>query len=89
MVSGNYFQVLGVEPAIGRLFTAEDGPGPGRRAVCGPELRLLAVAVPGRSGRARTHVRLNGYPMTIVGVSRRGFRSTDVSVGPEHVLCRR
>ena len=34
---------------------------------------------PGVLGRV---FRLNGYPMTIVGVARRGFRSTDVSVGP-------
>jgi predicted permease len=81
-VSGNFFQVLGVEPAIGRLFTAEmdKAPGAAPYAVLNYDYwRSRFQGDPGVLGRV---LRLNGYPMTIVGVARRGFRSTDVSVGP-------
>ena len=82
LVSGNYFEVLGVEPAIGRLFTAEvdRAPGASPYAVLNYDYwRSRFQGDPGVLGRV---VRLNGYPMTIIGVARRGFRSTDVSVGP-------
>ena len=52
-VPGNYFQVLGLKPAIGRLI----GPGgcPGQRGwrCGGGELVLLGPAVPSRSGDSR------------------------------------
>ena len=82
MVSGNYFEVLGVEPAIGHLFTAEvdRAPGAAPYAVLNYDYwRSRFQGDPGVLGRV---LRLNGYPMTIVGVARRGFRSMDVSVGP-------
>src|SRR5436190_3680778 len=82
MVSGNYFEVLGVEPAIGHLFTAEvdRAPGAAPYAILNYEYwRSRFQGDPGVLGRV---FRLNGYPMTVAGVARRGFRSTDVSVGP-------
>ena len=66
-VIGNFFQVLGVQPAMGRLFTAEEARG-GFHPVA-----LLANAYwrrqfnsdPAIVGKA---IELNGTPMTIVGV---------------------
>src|SRR5580658_3906369 len=66
-VIGNFFQVLGVQPAMGRLFTPEEARG-------GPHpVALLANAYwrrqfnsdPAIVGKA---IELNGTPMTIVGV---------------------
>ncbi|HEX4485395.1 MAG TPA: ABC transporter permease [Terriglobales bacterium] len=66
-VIGNFFQVLGVRPALGRLFTADEARG-------GPHpIALLANAYwrrqfasdPNIVGKA---VELNGTPITIVGV---------------------
>ena len=66
-VIGNFFQVLGVQPAIGRLFTPDEARG-------GPHpVALLANAYwrrqfasdPAIVGKA---VELNGTPVTIVGV---------------------
>src|SRR5450755_1621200 len=66
-VIGNFFQVLGVQPAMGRLFTAEESrPGP-------HPIALLANAYwrrqfnsdPNIVGKA---VELNGTPVTVVGV---------------------
>ena len=42
MVSGNYFTMLGVKPAIGRVFNSqEDDPGISGHPVVVLELRLL------------------------------------------------
>ena len=81
-VSGNYFDVLGVAPAAGRLFDAEDD-----RASGASPYVVLSYEYwhsrfnndPNAIGRT---IRLNGYPFTIVGVSRSGFRGTDVASSP-------
>ena len=75
LVSGNYFELLGVRPAIGRLLTESDdqNPGAGPRAVLGYDYwssRFGAnVAVLNQT------MLVNNYPMTIVGVTRKGFLS--------------
>src|SRR3954454_10287965 len=86
MVSGNYFEVLGVEPAIGHLFTAEVDRAPGAAPYAVLNYGYWRSRFQGDRGALGRVVRLNGYPMTIVGVARRGFRSTDVSLGPNIYL---
>ena len=79
LVSGNYFDVLGVEPAIGHLLNADDDRrfGASPYAVLGYDYWQRRFAGDPRVvGRT---VRLNGYPFTIVGVARRGFRGVDVT----------
>ncbi len=81
-VSGNYFDVLGVEPAIGHLLNAADDRqfGASPYAVLGYDYwQRRFAADPRVVGRT---VRLNGYPFTIVGVARRGFRGLDVTSSP-------
>jgi predicted permease len=66
-VIGNFFQVLGVQPALGRLFTPDEG-----RAISQP-VALLSnaywrrqfTAEPAIVGKA---IELNGTPVTVVGV---------------------
>src|ERR1700737_4877592 len=66
-VIGNFFQVLGVQPALGRLFTPDE-----RRAISQP-VALLSdaywrhqfTADPAIVGKA---IELNGTPVTVVGV---------------------
>jgi predicted permease len=78
LVSGNYFQVLGVTPAIGRLFTPEDNRSPGAHPIAilsydfwktrfASDLRVLGKKIT-----------LNGSPFTIIGVCRQGFMGTNV-----------
>src|SRR5579875_1497097 len=71
-VTGDCYQTLGVHPALGRLFTpADDSPD-------GPHLAVLSyefwqskfAANPGVLGR---HIRIEGVPFTIIGVSESGF----------------
>ena len=66
-VLGNFFQVLGVEPAIGRMFLPEETQRNGRAAVllAYPFWQRQFAGDPGVVGRA---IYLNGMPVTVIGV---------------------
>ena len=73
IVTGNYFDVLGVNPAIGRTFTDEDD----RAGGANPVTVISDGYRERRFGRAadvvgRT-ITLNSTTFTIVGVTQRGF----------------
>jgi len=82
VVTGSYFPMIGVHPAVGRLFTDADD-----RQVDAHALVVLSYdywqrrfgADPGVVGR---RVRLNDYPMTVIGVAEQGFRGMDWSRVP-------
>ena len=73
LVSGNYFSVLGVDAAAGRLLTESDDTVDGANPVVvlsyGYWQREFALS-PGVLGKT---IRLNGSPLTIVGVAQPGF----------------
>lgn len=78
LVSGSYFSVLGLAPALGRLLTPQDDAVDGRAesVVLGHGLWLDRFgADPQVIGRT---LRINGLPMTVVGVAPRGFAGTTV-----------
>ena len=72
MVIGNFFQVLGVQPAMGRLFTADEArPGPHPvTLLANAYWRRQFAADPAIVGKA---IELNGTPFTVVGVLPAGF----------------
>jgi predicted permease len=84
MVSGNYFTMLGVKPALGRLFTSEEDD----RVVQGHPVVALSYQYwvnrfnrdPNVIGKK---ILVNNYPMTIVGVSAAGFAGLDPAQGPQ------
>ena len=83
LVSGNYFQVLGVGAQLGRTLLPSDDVAPGKHpiAVLGDGLwRRAFGADPGIVGRT---IQLNGQPMTVVGVASPEFRGTIVSLVTE------
>jgi len=76
--SGNYFQALGIQPAIGRLFTPADNRVPGAHplAVIGYDLwRNRFGADPGVLGR---RIMVDEEPLTVIGVAAPGFRGLEV-----------
>ena len=76
VVSGNYFDVLGVRPAVGRFFLPEEDRTPGTHpvAVVSNGLwRTRFAADPAAIGRT---IRLNGFPYTVVGVAPAEFTGT-------------
>jgi predicted permease len=73
MVSGNFFQVLDVEPRLGRGFREDEDQVPGRDAVVvlGADFWQHEFAAdPGVVGRT---IRLNGTPFTVIGVAPDSF----------------
>src|SRR3954467_8595712 len=84
LVSGNFFTMLGVKPALGRLFTSEEDD----RTVGGHPVATLSYLYwvtrfnrdPNVIGKK---ILVNNYPMTIVGVSAPGFAGLDPAQGPQ------
>jgi predicted permease len=73
LVSGNTFQVLGVQAALGRALTPDDDRTPGAHPVAVLSHSFWQrrfASDPAIVGRT---VRINATPMTIVGVAPRGF----------------
>ncbi|HYC52046.1 MAG TPA: ABC transporter permease, partial [Gemmatimonadaceae bacterium] len=79
LVTGNFFTFLGVRAQVGRLLTAEDDSLPGRNAVVVISDRhwerryARDASVIGRS------IRVNGAPVTIIGVLEPGFAGLTVA----------
>jgi hypothetical protein len=69
MVSGNYFDVLGLHPYAGRLFNRSDETTPGSNAVVVLSYAYWQRRFGGSSSAIGMTVDVNGAPMTIVGVS--------------------
>jgi predicted permease len=84
IVSGNYFTMLGVRPAIGRVLNSRDDD----QTYMGHPVVVLSYGYwatrfskdPGVVGKT---IQVNNYPMTIVGVSAEGFIGLDPSRSPQ------
>ena len=82
-VSGNYFDMLGVHPQLGRLFHATDERGPNSAPfiVLSDFLwRSRFSADPLIVGRT---VDLNKHPFTIIGVAPKSFHGTELIIWPD------
>ncbi|MFN0119751.1 MAG: ABC transporter permease [Blastocatellia bacterium] len=83
LVSGNYFETLGVRPALGRMLTLDDDRTPGAHPV--------AVISHGywtrRFGADRSvlnqQLLINGHSLTVVGVARAGFSGVQTGQTPD------
>jgi predicted permease len=73
LVSGNYFRMLGVRPAAGRLLTDADDEVEGASPVCVISYKLWQERFGGDPGVVGRRITLAGAPFQIVGVTERGF----------------
>lgn len=84
MVSGNYFTMLGVGPAAGRVFNSQEDD----QTYSGHPVVVISYDYwtrrfandPSAIGKK---ILVNNYPMTIVGVSARGFAGVDPARSPQ------
>ena len=83
LVSGNYFEVLGVTPALGRLFTASDDKTPGAHPVAVISYGYWQRRFGGDHAILNQPISVNGHPFTIVGVSQPGFNGIQVGSGSD------
>ncbi len=83
LVSGNYFEVLGVRPAVGRVFTPEDETAPGANPVAVLSYGYWTRRFGGDPGILNKQLAVNGTSLTVVGVSREGFAGVQVGQVPD------
>ena len=77
LVSGNYFDVLGVKPILGRVFLLEEyGDKPGAYPVAVISERLWRGRFGSDPALVGRTVNVNRYPLTIVGVVPAAFHGT-------------
>ena len=74
LVSGNFFDVLGVRPELGRSFRADEDQVPGRDAVAMLGHDCWANEFASRPDVIGKVILLNGLPFTVVGVVPEQFR---------------
>lgn len=75
-VTGNYFSMLGIQPALGRLILPTEGQVPGADPVIVLGYSYWQKRFAGDKNVLGKHVELGGHPMTIVGVAPKDFHGT-------------
>jgi predicted permease len=79
LVSGNYFDVLGLRPAMGRLFTPDDDRVPGAQPVVILSHAYWTRRFGGDPSVLNQTLLVNNTPLTIIGIAPAGF--TGIQVG--------
>jgi predicted permease len=83
-VTGNYFDLLGVQPQVGRFFHAADEHGPDSAPYVVLSDALWRSAFQADRGVVGTTVELNKHPFTVVGVAPARFHGTERFVWPDY-----
>ncbi len=82
IVSGSYFSVLGVAPAMGRLVERDDDGTPGASAVVVISYDFWKTQLGGAPDAVGRKVLVNQNPMTVIGVAAETFHGIDVGEVP-------
>jgi predicted permease len=83
LVSGSYFQTLGVTAAVGRILTPDDDRTPGGHPVAMLSYNFWQTGFSSdRSVVGKTMV-MNGYAMTVIGVAQAGFEGVELGYKPK------
>jgi putative ABC transport system permease protein len=83
LVSGNYFDVLEVQPAIGRVFTMDDDRVPGGHPVAVLSHSYWTRRFGGDPSILNKSLLVNNVPMTVVGVAKAGFSGVQLGKSPD------
>ena len=75
LVSGNYFEVLGVRPAVGRLFVASDDVAQNANPVVVLSSGYWKRRFGSDPGVVGQSILVNGHPFSVIGVAQPGFHS--------------
>jgi predicted permease len=83
LVSGHYFDVLGVRPAAGRFIGPQDEPRVGESAVAVLSYDYWQRQYGGDPGIVNRVVAVNGQALTIVGIAPEGFQGAMLGWNPQ------
>ena len=78
LVSGNYFDLLGVKARVGRLIAPEDDRAPGAHPVAVLAYGFWQRKFGGDPDILQKTVLINGNPMTVIGVAQPGYQGMEV-----------
>jgi predicted permease len=78
LVTGSYYQVLGVNAMLGRTLAPEDDRAPGEHPVCVISHGYWRRRFGGDPGVVGRTIHLGGYPFTIIGVTPKEFFGAEV-----------
>jgi predicted permease len=82
IVSGNYFSVLGVAPAVGQVLASDDARAEGANPVAVLSYDFWKTQFGGAPDAVGRKVLVNRHPFTIIGVAAPSFRGIDVGDVP-------
>ena len=82
LVSAGYFDVLGVSPALGRTFFAEDETAPGANPVAVLSYDFWQTRFSGDPNVVGRTLRMNDSAITVVGVAAQGFKGVSLDSRP-------
>jgi putative ABC transport system permease protein len=83
IVTGSFFDLLGVKPALGRVFLPEEDRTPGAAPVTVLSDGVFRRRFGSNQSIVGQSVKLNGRPYTVVGVMPPGFRGLNAFGGPD------
>jgi predicted permease len=82
LVSGNFFEVLGVGTALGRPITPDDARASGSAPVAVLSYSFWQQRFGGNADVLNQQINLDGQPLTVVGVAARGFNGVAMGEAP-------
>jgi predicted permease len=82
-VSGSYFPVLGLRPALGRLFGPQDDTPAGQNFVVVLNHAFWSSQLGSDPAIIGKTIVVNGKSMTVIGVAPKGFDGTTLGVSPK------
>lgn len=83
LVSEEYFDLLGVEPAIGRVFQPADATGPAQDPYAVISYDFWQRRFGGRTDVLGTTIKLNQASLIVIGVAERGFKGETGGENPD------
>ena len=83
LVSGNYFEVLGVRPSLGRVLSTQDETAPGANPVTVLSYGYWSRHFGSDPNILNKQLSVNGNSLTVVGVARSGFTGVQVGQVPD------
>ncbi len=83
IVTGNYFEVLGVKAALGRAISPHDDRLPGAHPVTVLSYQYWQQRFGGDPGVIGKNLIVNGRSFTVIGVAPQGFFGTEIIAAPE------
>src|SRR5882762_6728701 len=83
LVTGNYFDTLGIHPSLGRFFLLDEDNKPGAAPVVVLGYAAWQSRFGGASGILGRTIKLNNIPFTIVGIGPKNFKGLYAVFGPD------